>query len=127
MELLARGSFTDKETLISANYAKGLYQVLAALNCLCKDESNRGMINMDKVKKRLVSGVLHVEYLNQTLKKDCEFILDEDQMAEGEIKLRNLMGKKADGAESGEELQQQQTGFGRNSSSHLSSVPAAVK
>ena len=25
IELLARGSFTDKETLVSVNYAKGLY------------------------------------------------------------------------------------------------------
>uniref|UniRef100_A0A7S3I3N1 Uncharacterized protein n=1 Tax=Favella ehrenbergii TaxID=182087 RepID=A0A7S3I3N1_9SPIT len=93
MELLARGSFTDKETLISVNYARGLYQMLAGLKCLSNDEKQLGMINTDKVKKRIASGGLHVEYLNQTLKKDCEFILDEDLVAEGEIKLRAMMAK----------------------------------
>ena len=103
MELLARGSFTDKETLISINYARGLYQVLASLNCLSKDEKQLGMINMGKVKKRLVSGALHTEYLNQTLKKDCEFILDEEMMADGEAKIRKMMPKQdsEDGGDAG--------------------------
>ena len=45
---------------------------------------------MSKMKKRMNTESLHIEYLNQTLKKDCDFILDEDQMAEGEIKIREL-------------------------------------
>ena len=96
MELLARGSFTDNATLVSVNYAKGLYQVLAALNCLSKDDKQLGDVQVSKFKKRIVSGALHVEYLNQTLKKDCEFMLDEDLQAEGEIKLRSMLGKKDD-------------------------------
>ena len=64
IELLARGSFTDKATLISLNFAKGLYQVLAALKCLSKDEKTLGDILIAKVKKRLNSGALHLEYLN---------------------------------------------------------------
>ena len=105
MELLARGSFTDNETLISVNYAKGLYQVFAALNCLSKDEKTIGQINIDKVKKRLQSEALHIEYLNQTLKKECDFILDEEMMADGEIKIRKLKeGKAAELNDSAEEI-----------------------
>lgn len=44
MELLARGSFTDKATLVSDNYSKGLYQVLAALKCLATDDKQLGDI-----------------------------------------------------------------------------------
>ena len=102
MELLARGSFTDDATLVSVNYAKGLYQVLAALNCLSKDEKQLGDIHVSKFKKRIISGALHIEYLNQTLKQDCEFILDEELMAEGEIKIRDIFHK--DG-EKGDEQQ----------------------
>jgi len=64
IELLARGSFTDSETLVSVNYARGLYQVLGALNCLSKEEKSVGDINMNKLKKRLNSETLHIEYLN---------------------------------------------------------------
>ena len=95
MELLARGSFTDKQTLVSVNYARGLYQVFAAQKCLSKkDDKTIGQINFNKVKKRLHSEAIHIEYLNQTLKKECEFILDEDQIAEGEIRLRKLMEQR---------------------------------
>ena len=52
---------------------------------------------MNKLKKRLNSETLHIEYLNQTLKKDCEFILDEDQMAEGEIKIRKIKATLLEG------------------------------
>jgi len=91
MELLARGSFTDNETLISVNYARGLYQMLAAQTCLSKEDKYLGDVNFNKVKKRLNAEAIHIEYLNQTLKKECEFILDEEMMAEGEIKIRDLM------------------------------------
>ena len=64
MELLARGRFTDDKTLVSVNYALGVYQMLAATNCLSKDEKFLGYINIGKVKKRLVSEAIHVEYLN---------------------------------------------------------------
>ena len=49
-----------------------------------------GEINFNKVKKRLNAETIHIEYLNQTLKKECEFILDEEMMADGEIKIRNM-------------------------------------
>ena len=90
MELLARGSFTDNETLISVNYARGLYQMFAAQGCISKDEKSLGEINFNKVKKRLNAEAIHIEYLNQTLKKECEFILDEEMMANGEIKIRSI-------------------------------------
>ena len=91
MELLARGSFTDNQTLISVNFAKGFYQMFAACNCLeKKDEKFIGHINFNKVKKRLTAEILHIEYLNQTLKKECEFVLDEDMIAEGEMKMRKF-------------------------------------
>lgn len=64
MELLARGSYTDDATLVSVNYAKGLYQVLAALNCVSEDSKQLGDIIVAKFKKRLTSGALHIEYLN---------------------------------------------------------------
>lgn len=94
MELLARGSFTDNETLISVNFARGLYQMFAAQGCISKDDKCLGEINFHKVKKRLAAESIHIEYLNQTLKKECEFILDEEMVAEGEIKIRNLMDNK---------------------------------
>jgi len=64
MELLARGSYTEKATLISVNFARSLYQVLAALNCLSTEDKNLGDINFKKVKKRIKSGALHLEYFN---------------------------------------------------------------
>ena len=90
MELLARGSFTDNETLISVNYARGLYQMFAAQSCLSRDEKSLGEINFNKVKKRFNAEAIHIEYLNQTLKKECEFILDEEMMANGEMKIRSI-------------------------------------
>ena len=69
MELLARGSFTDNQTLISVNYARGFYQMFAAQGCLSMDEKYLGEINFNKVKKRLQAETIHIEYLNQTLKK----------------------------------------------------------
>ena len=90
MELLARGSYTDNQTLISLNYAHGLYQMFASQNCISKDEKSLGDLIFKKVKKRLNSEVIHIEYLNQTLKKECEFILDEEMVAEGEIKIKKL-------------------------------------
>ena len=102
MELLARGSFTDNETLISINYAHGLYQMFAAQGCLSKEEKSLGEINFNKVKKRMSAEAIHIEYLNQTLKKECEFILDEEMMTNGEIKIRGiqeLMPPKAGSAQ----------------------------
>lgn len=64
--------------------------MLGALKCLSSEEKSIGEIIMSKMKKRMNTESLHIEYLNQTLKKDCDFILDEDQMAEGEIKIREL-------------------------------------
>ena len=93
MELLARGRFTEDKTLISINYAKQLYQMFAAVNCLCSDEDeNKGDLDLEKVAKRLRTEAINIGYLNQTLKKECEFALDEDMIAEGEIKIRKLMG-----------------------------------
>ena len=39
-------------------------------------------------------------YLNQTLKKECEFILDEEMVAEGEIKIKQLTAVTGSGEES---------------------------
>ena len=64
MELLARGRFTDGATLISQNFALGLYQMLAAANCLSKDKKTLGEITFTRVKKRLQSDAIHLEYLN---------------------------------------------------------------
>ena len=64
--------------------------MFAAQACLSKDEKSLGEINFNKVKKRLNAEAIHIEYLNQTLKKECDFILDEEMMANGEIKIRSL-------------------------------------
>ena len=43
--------------------------------------------------------------MNQTLKKECDFILDEEMMADGEIKIRKLKeGKAAELNDSAEEI-----------------------
>lgn len=68
--------------------------MFAAQGCLSEEAKTLGEIDCAKVAKRLTSEAIHIEYLNQTLKKECEFILDEDMIADGEIKLRKLMNKE---------------------------------
>ena len=91
MELLARGRFTDNATLISIKYAKGLYQMIASLKCLGVEEKHRGDVNMDKLKKRLEDESLHLEYFNQCLKKECEYILDDEMLVDGEEKIKQIL------------------------------------
>ena len=83
MELLARGRFTDKKTLISDNFANGLYLMLHAQGCTARTEKEYGEIKVSKLKKRLNSDAISIDYFNQTLKKDCEFQIDEELVAQG--------------------------------------------
>ena len=43
-----------------------------------------GDINMERFEKKLSKGEIDVEYLNQTLKADCEYILDDEKLFYGD-------------------------------------------
>lgn len=42
--------------------------------------SKQGDVMSDKFEKKLRKGDIDIEYLNQTLKEDCNFILDDDDI-----------------------------------------------
>ena len=77
LEKLARGQFTESPTLISLKYSKGFYQMLVDKGCV-KDEN--GDVIVDKFIRKIKKGEINIEYLNQTLKQDCEFILEDDDV-----------------------------------------------
>ena len=81
IELLARGRFTAEKTLISENFANGLYLMLNAKGCTSVEDSSFGDVLPSKLKKRLNTGAIPLEFFNQTFRKDCEFVLDEEIVA----------------------------------------------
>ena len=46
----------------------------------CVTDSADGEIIMDKMEKKLIKKEIDIEYLNQTLKPECEYILDDDDV-----------------------------------------------
>ena len=80
IELLARGSFTMDSTLISERFAHGLVEMLLDKGCAARDVNRDGEkeIDMKKLKIKLMRNEIDVEYLNQLLKTDSEFILEGD-------------------------------------------------
>ena len=78
LEKLARGKFTDSKTIISENFAQGLYLMLVARDTTVESGPDLGQIRITKLRKKLTNDELPIEYLNQTLRKDCEFVLDEE-------------------------------------------------
>ena len=77
MEKTARGSFTEMQTLVSVKYSRGFYKMLANKNCTREEN---GEVIADKMEKKLLKNEIDIEYLNQTLKPECEFILDDDEI-----------------------------------------------
>ena len=45
---------------------------------------SNGDIDVDGLQKKLNKGEIDVEYLNQTLKPDCEFMLDDERLFYGD-------------------------------------------
>ena len=78
VELLTRGRFTDKKTLISEKFANGIYLMLMAKGCTSRKEKDFGEIKAFKLKSKLSSDAFSVDYFNQMLKKDCEYQVDEE-------------------------------------------------
>ena len=64
LELLTRGRFTDEKTLISEKFANGIYLMLHAQGCTSRKEKEYGEIKYSKLKKRLNSDVISVDYFN---------------------------------------------------------------
>ena len=83
IELLARGRFTAEKTLISENFANGLYFMLNAKGCTSQSDDNYGDILPEKLKKRFITNVMPLEFFNQTFRRDCDYVLDEEIVAQG--------------------------------------------
>ena len=64
IELLARGRFTTERTLISENFASGLYLMLTSKGCTIKEEKDYGAIIMEQLRKKLASNSINLEYFN---------------------------------------------------------------
>ena len=64
MELLTRGRFTEERTLISDKFANGLYMMLHARGCTARTPKEYGEIKVSKLKKRLESDAISVDYFN---------------------------------------------------------------
>lgn len=77
LEKLARGSFTERQTLVSGKYSLGFYKMLVDKHCVREEN---GDVIMDKMEKKILKAEIDIEYLNQTLKPDCEYILDDDDV-----------------------------------------------
>lgn len=65
LEKLARGKFTDSKTIISENFAQGLYLMLVSRDTTVVESSvDFGCIKVAKLRKKLTSDELPIEYLN---------------------------------------------------------------
>jgi hypothetical protein len=96
LEKLCRGSFTDDPTIISQKFSQGFYRMLVEKNCTehpieTKDlvvQNDRpkwgGDVSVEKFEKKLTKNEIDIEFLNQLLKPDCEFVLDDDELFFGE-------------------------------------------
>ena len=67
LEKLARGTFTDKRTLISEKFSKAFYEMISQKNC-CREN---GEISSEMLEKLLQSGEINIEYLIFKIKISC--------------------------------------------------------
>lgn len=74
LEMLARGCFTARSTLVSETFALNVYAVLKDKGCLTKGSS--GDIDALTFKAKLKSGDVDLDMLNQCLTTDPEFGVD---------------------------------------------------
>ncbi len=68
-------------------FALGFLQKFGGNNSLAVQVEapiTHGDINMERFEKKLSKGEIDVEYLNQTLKPDCEYILDDEKLFYGD-------------------------------------------
>ena len=68
LEILARGSMTEGQTLVSKEFALNTLKLFEAEGCLSE---NGQEVLLEKVEDRLLDGTFDVELLNQTLRVDC--------------------------------------------------------
>ena len=86
LEYLARGVFTEEPTLISDRFAEGFCNMLENKGCIqkskqsLKDPENNAndIVDMKLFKNKLKRNEIDVEYLNQCLKQDNEYIMEGD-------------------------------------------------
>ena len=88
VELLARGILTKESTLVSEQFPYGFCKMLEAKECVFYEPEKpgqekinpklKGVIDMKKFRIKLKRNEIDIEYLNQTLKKDNEYIMEND-------------------------------------------------
>ena len=61
LEKLARGSLTEKTTLVSQKFSMGFYKMLCDKNCIREDN---GDVLVEKMEKKLLKNEIDIEYLN---------------------------------------------------------------
>lgn len=83
LEKLARGSLTVGETIVSEKYSQGFYRMVLAKGC-CNPEGELGEVIMDKLEKKMLKNEIDLEFLNQTLKPDCEYVLEDEELFFGD-------------------------------------------
>ena len=70
LELVARGTVTDQQTLVSRDFAKNLLKLFELEGCL---SDNGSEVLMEKVEEAFKHEVFNIELLNQVLKIECIF------------------------------------------------------
>ena len=78
LELLARGCYTQESTLVSQTYAKRVYEDWVAKGCCVKGKEDA--IDSYLLKKKMLSGEVEIEMLNQCLRVDSEYGVNNDNL-----------------------------------------------
>ena len=79
LELLARGSYTQESTLVSQTFAKRVYEDWASKGCECKGK-DADAIDTFLLKKKMQSGEVALETLNQCLRIDSDYNVNGDHI-----------------------------------------------
>ncbi|CDW85058.1 UNKNOWN [Stylonychia lemnae] len=72
LEILARGTVTDEQTLVSREFAKNIVRVFEMEDCV---SDNGNEILMEKVEDAFNTGIMDIEILNQVLRVDCLYVV----------------------------------------------------
>ena len=78
IELLARGSFNMDATLVSEQFAYRFLDMIKRKDCIFQANNKELWIDMKKFRFKLKKNEIDIEYLNQLLKSDSQYIVEGD-------------------------------------------------
>ena len=65
-------------------FGLGFLKKIGTQKTIFETPVSHGDVNMDLLEKKLKKGEIDVEYLNQTLKPDCEYMLEDERLFFGD-------------------------------------------